>query len=252
MCGIAGALVYDPAIARLDCLLAAVHASGARGQDAFGVVRWSPSAGFRKYGRHVRGSHNWLEELGGPETAEPTIYLHTSRAEPTTEWRREKKESDIPPFVAEGIAVAHNGIIANDEELTCRYGLHPISRIDTAIVPPLIARLGIWSTVQALKGGSALAIFDSRYQTLALCRNFLPLVLTWEPGIVCFASEASFFPEEERAFRGYQSWQLPPYSGIEISAKGFRGPLSCDYGTAADAEKFAWMSFPNLCWSNHG
>src|SRR5262245_4137894 len=252
MCGIAGALVYDPAVARLDRLLAAVDASGARGQDAFGVVRWSPSAGFRKYARHVGGPHNWLRELGDPDPAELTAYLHTSRAEPTTEWRREKTESDIPPFVDRGVAVAHNGIIANDEELTRQYGLHPPSAIDTAIVPQLVARLGLWEAVAALKGGSALAIWDAQHRVLALCRNFLPLVLTWEPGIVCFASEASFFPEAQRAFRGYQRWQLPPYSGIEISAQGFRGPMECDYGRAAPAENNAWCSFPELHRRDHG
>ncbi len=252
MCGIAGALVYDPGIARLDCLLAAVTASASRGQDAFGVVRWSPSIGFRKYGRHVCGPHDWLEQLGRPEPEELTVYLHTSRAEPTTEWRREKTELDIPPFVDEGVAVAHNGIISNDGEVTRHYDLHPISRIDTAIIPPLVARLGIWDSVKGLKGGNALAIFDSQREVLALYRNFLPLVVTWEPGIVCFASEAAFFPQAGRPIRHYQTWELPPWSGIELSAQGFRGPLSCDYGTADDAEKFAWVSFPNLCWSNHG
>src|SRR4051812_31404655 len=194
MCGIAGALVYDPAIARLDCLLAAIDGSAARGQDAFGVVRWSPSTAFRKYGSHVPGPHDWLEQLGRPGPDELTVYLHTSRAEPTTEWRRDKTDADIPPFVDEGVAVAHNGIISNDEELIRCYDLHAISPIDTAIVPPLVARLGSWDSVQALKGGNALAIFDSNREALALYRNFLPLVLTWEPGIVCFASEASFFP----------------------------------------------------------
>jgi 7-cyano-7-deazaguanine synthase len=252
MCGIAGALVYDPGIARLDCMLAAIDASAARGQDGFGVVRWSPSSGFRKYGRHVCGPHDWLEQLGRPESEELTLYLHTSRAEPTTEWRREKAESDIPPFVDEGVAVAHNGIISNDEELIRRYDLHPISPIDTAIIPPLVAQLGIWDSVQALKGGNALAIFDSRREALALYRNFLPLVLTWEYGIVCFASEASFFPEAQRAFRGYQRWHLPPFSAIEISAQGFRGPMECDYGRAAPAENHAWCPFPELHRRNHG
>src|SRR5262245_17696647 len=123
MCGIAGAFIYDPAVARLDCLFAAVNASKARGRDAFGAVRWSPSTAFRKYARHVRGRHSWLAELGGPQPGELTTYLHTSRAEPTTEWRREKTDSDIPPFVDHNVAVAHNGIIANDEELTRQYGL---------------------------------------------------------------------------------------------------------------------------------
>jgi 7-cyano-7-deazaguanine synthase len=249
MCGIAGALVYDSGSAGLDCLLAAVHASRARGQDAFGVARWSPSTGFRKYGRHGHGSHDWLDKVGGPEPLELTVYLHTSRAEPTTEWRRNKTEADIPPFVAEGIAVAHNGIIANDKELIRQHDLHPVSWIDTAVLPSLVARLGIWEAVAALKGGSALAILDSRQQRLALCRNFLPLTVTWEPGIVCFASEASFFPEAERPFHGYQSWQLPPFSGIEISAQGLRGPMEWDYGRAAPAEHNKWHPFPE---SRHG
>jgi 7-cyano-7-deazaguanine synthase len=252
MCGIAGALVYDPGSARLDCLLAAVKGSAARGQDAFGVVRWSPSTGFRKYGRHVCGPHDWLDELGRPEPGELTVYLHTSRAEPTTEWRREKTESDIPPFVDEGVAVAHNGIIANDDELTGQYGLRPVSPIDTAIVPQLVTRLGMWKAITELKGGSALAVLNSRQQMLALWRNFLPLVLTWEPGIVCFASEAGFFPGAARPFRPYQTWELPPFSGIEVSAKGFRGPLSWGCGAADDPEKSAWETFPELCWSSDG
>jgi 7-cyano-7-deazaguanine synthase len=248
MCGIAGALVYDPAIARLDCLLAAIDASAARGRDAFGVVRWSPSTEFRKYGCHVCGPHDWLEQLGQPESGELTAYLHVSRAEPTTEWRREKTESDIPPFVAGGIAVAHNGIIANDHELAQEHTLQPSSSIDTAIVPLLAARLGTWEAVAAIEGGCALAIFDSRQQTLALWRNFMPIVLTWEPGIVCFASEVDFFPKARRPFRSHQLWKLPPFSGIELSSEGFRGP----WGHGDDAEKCEWEPYPELRWRNHG
>jgi 7-cyano-7-deazaguanine synthase len=185
--------------------------------------------------------------VGPPAADEPTVYLHTSRAEPTTEWRQEKTDTDIPPFVDEGIAVAHNGIIANDDDLAENYGLDRVSSIDTAIVPPLVARLGLWAAVAALKGGAALAIFDERRMVLALCRNFMPLVLAWEPGIVCFASEAGFFPEARRPFRTYQSWELPPYSGLELAGRGYRGPVTWGEQPQWKDEE-AWQPFPNLQW----
>lgn len=233
MCGIAGALVYDQRAASLESLLGAVDASVARGEDSFGVVRWSPSTGFRRYGTLGPLRGDWLDVIGRPAPGEPTVFLHTSRAEPTTEWQREKTDCDIPPFVDEGIAVAHNGIIANDEELANTYGISRQSSIDTAIVPALVARVGPWRAMSELKGGAALAIFDSASAQLVLCRTFMPLVLTWEPGIVCFASEVSFFPCATDPFPPFHIWELPPFSGIELSKRGYRGP-------------FAWGNEPNL------
>jgi 7-cyano-7-deazaguanine synthase len=249
MCGIAGALVYDPNVARLDCLLAAVDASATRGEDSFGVARWSPSTGFRHHGKPGRQRDGWLDAVGGPAADEPTIYLHTSRAEPTTEWQRNKTERDIPPFIAEGIAVAHNGIVANDEELATKYRIERTSQIDTAMVPSLVARLGVWRTVANLKGGAALAIFDSASARLVLCRNFMPLVTIWEPGIVCFASEAAFFPGSGGPFLPFQVWELPPYAGIELSAQGFRGPFA--WGKQPQSWKDEdWRPYPSLRWSH--
>jgi glucosamine 6-phosphate synthetase-like amidotransferase/phosphosugar isomerase protein len=249
MCGIAGALIYDPRVARLDCLLAAVEASAARGEDSFGVVRWSPSTGFRHHGWPGRKRDRWLDTVGAPAPDEETIYLHTSRAEPTTEWQRIKTDRDIPPFVADGIAVAHNGIVANIEELASTYRLSPKSRIDTAAVPSLVARLGVWRTIANLKGGAALAIFDSASTHLVLCRNFMPLVTIWEPGIICFASEAAFFPGAGQPFPQFQLWELPPYTGIELSAQGFRGPFPWGKLPKSASDEH-WRAYPSLRWSH--
>lgn len=247
MCGIAGALIYDPVQARLEHMVAAVGASAARGVDSFGVIRWSFSTGFRRHIHRGPTCSDWLGEIGGPAREEATIYLHTSRAEPTTEWRHEKADADIPPFIDQGIAVAHNGIIANDAELASQHGLERCSEIDTAIVPSLVAHLGVWRAIAALKGGSALAILDSRRESLVLCRNFMPLVLTWEPGIVCFASEAGFFPRAGQPFRSYQSWELAPFTGLELSARGYRGPIG--WGCVPiQPENDDWEPFPALHW----
>jgi 7-cyano-7-deazaguanine synthase len=247
MCGIAGALVYDPKAARLDRLLAAVDASSARGEDSFGIVRWSPSAGFRSHRRLGPVREEWLDAIGLPEPDEPTVFLHTARAEPTTEWVRDKTNRDIPPFVVDGVAVAHNGIVANDEELARAHHITRVSPIDTAVIPALVASVGIWQTIASLEGGAALAIFDSASAQLVLCRNFMPLVLVWEPGIVCFASEAGFFPGARGPFPAFQLWELPPYTGIKLSEKGFCGPFAWgeqpEPGTGRD-----WSPYPSLQW----
>ena len=251
MCGIAGAIVYDASQARLDCLLSAVNASETRGEDSFGVIRWSQGMGFNRFAALKRNGVNWLEEVGKPSTVEATMYLHTSRAEPTTEWRQQKYDADIPPFLGEGFAVAHNGIIANDHSLAMEYGLKRSSTIDTAIVPPLAARLGVWPAIASIVGGAALAILDSRRGVLVLCRNFMPLVIVWEPGIVCFASEAAFFPGFDHPFKTYQHWDVPPYTGIELSSRGYRGPIP--WGAIPGwGEGDAWQPFPTLSWSLYG
>jgi 7-cyano-7-deazaguanine synthase len=251
MCGIAGAFVYDAEAARLGCLKAAVMASASRGEDAFGVVRWSPSTGFRRIFRQGRYAGDWMKEIGEPIPGELTAYLHTSRAEPTTEWRKEKRDIDVPPFVDKGIAVAHNGIIANDSMLADEYGLERISHIDTAVVPALVAQIGVWKAVAALTGGMALAVFNSQDRSLVLCRNFMPLVTAWLPGVVTFASEAAFFPEADKPFREYQQWDLPPFSSIEISEHGFRGPIPWGQ-SPEESSSTAWTHFPSLCWRSNG
>jgi 7-cyano-7-deazaguanine synthase len=251
MCGIAGALVYEPKIAQLDRFLTAVDTSALRGKDAFGVIRWSPSSGFKHY-RHKsqQGKDGWLQSIGCPEKTEATIYIHTSRAEPTTEWLQEKSETDIPPFVEMGIAAAHNGIIANDDELVAKHKLARISSIDTAIIPSLVASIGVWKAVAAIRGGFALGIIDSYRAALVLCRNFMPLSLAWEPGIVCFASESTFFSDVDQPFRPYQIWELPPYTGIELYADGYCAPVAWE-NLQNQQEKTIRHPYPQLNWRTH-
>jgi len=252
MCGIAGAIVYDPCQARLDSFLSVVDASQIRGKDSFGMLRWSPTSGITRFAVLDCKGRDWLAEIGAPATDEQTIYIHTSRAEPTTEWCRRKSSIDIPPFADEGVGVAHNGIIANDRELISRYGLQPVSEIDTAVLPPLIAKIGVWSAVANIQGGAALAIVDSRRKVLTLCRNFMPLIIAWQPGIVCFASEAGFFPDATKPFKSNQLWELPPYTGIELSAKGYRGPVNWGDEPIWESDDEGWLPFPALNWRERG
>ena len=241
MCGIAGAFVYDSKMANLDLFYEAVKASRGRGTDSFGVVEWTPSSGWFEFRRFQATIDDCIEDL---KTEDGALYLHTSRAEPTTEWKKKKTERDIPPFKGGHIAVAHNGIISNDHELVKQYDIVRQSNIDTTILPELIGRIGVWRTIRELKSGNALGIIDVERGRLYLCRNFLPLVIAWQPGIVAFASEAKFFPGSDELFPSFRLWILPPFSAMEFSFKGYRGPVQ--WGFIPDFDENEWKPYPDF------
>jgi len=234
MCGIAGAYVYDDS-ADLRTLVAIVEAASTRGVDAFGVVRWTAREGYSR----TNGARGWLGAIGEP--AGPTIYLHTSRAEPTTEWGKQRTPDDIPPFVEANIAVAHNGIVANDEALRREYEIDPQSSIDTAVVPHLVSRYGPWGAMSRIVGGCALAMVCPEVGHLVLCRNFMPLVVVWEPGIALFASELSMFPGAEYPL-GVWSWELPAWSAVVLSSEAISGP----HQWGVKPRVMLWRGYPQV------
>ena len=223
MCGIAGALFYHNNQNGFDLLCEAIDGCKVRGEDSFGLLKWSKLSGwstYKKLGFGGNGYKQFVEENTCKEY--PLFYLHTSRAEPTTEWKTHKTKTDIPPFLSGEIAVAHNGIISNDSQLEQEYEINRLSSIDTAIVPELIHKKGVWEAVSLLKGGNALGIINVKKCVLYLYRNFLPLTIAWQPGAVIFASEKEFFKAHSTPFPNYRIWELPPYSAIEFSTEGYR------------------------------
>ena len=247
MCGIAGALVYEPEIASTGRVFEAVATSIARGKDSFGVLRWSRSTGWTEFRSVEQGGDTWVSRLSPAPRHEPSFFLHTSRAEPTTEWCREKTEEDIPPFREEGVAVAHNGVISNDRELERGFGVARRSAIDTAVLPGLIRKLGIWPALAEIKGSAALGIIDAEHERLFLCRNFMPITLVWEPGVISFASETSFFSGAGEPFVPYQLWSLPAFTCIELAPGGFRYPIRWGEALPFTADE-GWRPYPRLAW----
>jgi 7-cyano-7-deazaguanine synthase len=247
MCGIAGAIVYQPKIATLNRFFEAVAASSARGEDGFGVVRWTRSTAWTEFRRPHCRSSEWTEVFKLLPLTEPSFYLHTSRAEPTTEWCKVKTLADIPPFRDRTIAVAHNGIISNDQELESRFCLSRNSIVDTAILPGLIRKLGVWRALKEIEGGAALGVIDAERERLYLCRNFMPITVIWEPGVICFASEARFFKGAGDPFVPFQTWDLPPFTSMELAPDGFRYPIR--WGEEPDfGDKGSRKPYPDLCW----
>ena len=213
MCGINGA-VYCGATPQESILREIILRCADRGQDGCGVVAW--------------GDAGWQDTrcVGGAEClphgfvpAGARIVINTNRAEPTTEWVQHKTCADVQPFRTDRTAVSHNGIIANDRALRSTYGIETPSAIDTAILPPLIDRLGVREAISVLVGGLALAVLDARGPQLHLYRNFMPLAIAWRPGVYYFSSEAKNLP---RGGIGgdYVTEILPPFSGVTIESSG--------------------------------
>ncbi len=197
-----------------------------RGRDSFGIVSFQSD-----------GSVIEVKDTGRPSislmgkkrfvTAKTTVVINTDRAEPTTEYVAKKQQKDIPPF-GDTIYIAHNGTIANDKELEDKHRLERKSRVDTAVLPPLLEKLwdvSLKSLQKILRdtvvGSYALAIADLRRpKTLYLACNYKPLYLEYDQKF-----DALFFTSLETYLQQQQNplWssnpvrQMKPYSLMMVS-----------------------------------
>lgn len=204
MCSISGFISQKPSARTVQELKRIIVAAEERGRDSFGVA-WS--GGRVVYpGKPSRHIH----ELKIP--TDKTVVINNNRAEPTTEYVSEKHNQDIQPFVYKGVAVSHNGTIANDRELIEQYLLKPDTEIDSGVIGPLVHNLGFMSAIEELQGSYALAVAEDNQLWLAC--NYKPLF------IKRWGEETLFFSSLEAYLR--TDWwddivQLPPYSATFFS-----------------------------------
>ena len=134
------------------------------------------------------------------------------RAEPTTEYIKDKNDSDQQPYYLFPWGIVHNGTIANDREI--RTHKHP-SRIDsTAIVESLLKKSlatppldNFVDSIQELKGSFAiLGINMLTMDTIYLACNYRPVWYAETPLGIFFASAREYFPD------GFNPRMVTPYS----------------------------------------
>lgn len=197
-----------------------------RGRDSYGILSLSSD-----------GSVVELKAVGKPSTSlmekphfisdQTTIVINNDRAEPTTEYVSDKAQLDIQPF-GKQIYVSHNGIIANDRHLEEKYQLKRSSKIDSAILPPLLEKLWDRSTEglrnilrDQIVGSIAVAIaVKEDPSTLYLACNYKPLFLEYDHDldVLFFTSLDSYLNQQEK-----EPWesnvvkQLEPYSLLKIN-----------------------------------
>lgn len=234
MCSISGCLLFEHSrneeeLAKIEKLVLTIALRGEeRGRDSFGIVSVSKNGSLKtikKVGK-ISNSPDFEHRLVDQNTV---IVLNNDRAEPTTEYVKEKTPEDIQPFVSNGFVVAHNGTVANDRELERELKLNRKTRIDSAIFPPLLERLwdgslqGLRSIlVDSIVGSYALAVVDLRRpNSLFLAVNYKPLFLQYDHQL-----DALFFSSLDSYMENSDSpiWlskpikQLKPYSAMVVDS----------------------------------
>lgn len=226
MCAIYGAVLWNIKTEDLDaCKQIFNHIAAKsmeRGRDGRGFViasdgnkaigQWSVSRqkGFVEHPNPVPGRMN------------SGILIGNMRAEPTTEFIRDKQEYDQQPYGLNGWWVVHNGTVANDSDLRT-YEL--ATRIDSAAI---VEQLGQFASndwrvnaqhfhrvVDSLKGSYAiLAFHESDPGTIYAACNYRPI---WYAGTnkgVWFASSEMYFHS------GFPCRMQEPYTAYAFKQTG--------------------------------
>ncbi|WP_243669387.1 hypothetical protein [Vulcanisaeta sp. JCM 16161] len=237
MCTIGGVLIFGDRLdrdraRRIEEVLRMMIVKGEeRGRDSFGIVILGRDGELSVFKSRERPSIA-VGRMPSIINEDTVAAIFNNRAEPTTEYVRVKTEDDIQPMIGDHIVVAHNGTIANDKDLEARFNLTRRSKIDTAILPPLLEKLWDGSLnglrdvlVNYVIGSYALAIMDTRRPgRVWLATNFKPLYMAWYNDLkaLFFASLDDYLIDSQNK----PIWDVPvirrvePYTAMEVGIDG--------------------------------
>lgn len=179
-----------------------------RGRDGHGLFHKSrDTIGYL----HQRNDSAFIPEQGKPGW---NMVIGNRRAEPTTEWVKDKKITDQQPYQAGRWVIVHNGTIANDKELRT-YTVD--TKIDSAAIAEYLdARnaddlLGLISTIV---GSYAILAFDTFKNRLHVACNYRPI---WFSRI---KENTILFGSTRRSVVGGIPQMMQPYSYSVFDMRG--------------------------------
>ncbi|MEM0091103.1 MAG: 7-cyano-7-deazaguanine synthase QueC [Saccharolobus sp.] len=227
MCSVSGVLILNPNnFEKIEKRLAGILKKAEdRGRDSFGIVVIQKDGEIKV--RKSLGKPSEKEELlYGIIDENSRVVIANNRAEPTTEYVRQKTEDDIQPFIGERYIVTHNGIIANDTEIEKKYNLIRKTKIDSSILPPFLDRLwdgrveSLRNMLNEIKGSFALIIGDKKNpDRIFLAQNFKPLYMAYDYSLeaVFFTSLDDYF--DVKPFDPVNVTKLEPYSIVMVNTQ---------------------------------
>jgi len=245
MCGITGYYTEGKNVKEAKSHLSdLLTASASRGVDAAGigyieggqleVIKQAVSAGefvaSREYKRFTKEKN-------------PQILIGHTRQ--STKGKEQENKNNHPIFTKSGLAVVHNGILTNDEDIFREYKLDRDAEVDSEVIVKLVDYFyrkqktpniikAIQKATKAIRGGLAFAIIDQSQPNLYLVASDNPLHLAYHipTGIIYFASteyilKAALLGErtyynfftQKTGRKDYIFEELENDTGVEISAK---------------------------------
>lgn len=229
MCGIIGVIApqgFTPP--DFQSLYGVIIKSTERGTDSVGFCAL---VGGERYESRMpsRYSDTLLLPHQMNDTKKPIVFLGNVRAEPTTEWVKEKSDSDVQPYKDSNWTIVHNGTIANDKELEAE-GYHKTlgTVIDSAIIPSVLGSPAIGPLtlrrfqrgLSKLKGSYATIAMpnDGTHRIFVGC-NYKPIyVVRGAKGAMWFASQPQYITHVSHDI-GVEPFKLAPYSVYSLEVK---------------------------------
>lgn len=203
MCSISGLYIKDNKQAtkeQIEKIYNIIEKAENRGRDSFGVCYIYKNGLVDEVKSQGKVSEH-KELLTHKDNLK--IIINNNRAEPTTEYIKDKHIEDIQPFCSNNkrIVLAHNGVIANDKELKKEFNLDIKTKIDSAVLAEYLSLKwsgGFSELAKILKekviGSYALAINDRKQpDVLYLAVNYKPLYLEIENNAIYFTSLETYF-----------------------------------------------------------
>lgn len=194
MCGIFG-IISKKEVSKKDFKLLAKY-SRERGRDSSGFLSYQKVYNIKRYNEDIL---NILDKISYENTN--LIIGHTRLITNST--------NDNQPILRKGVAVVHNGIIVNHQEIFRKYKLNQKLKIDTEIIPVLIDYYQkknlnfnqiIKSIFQDCNGLISCAAVMPKIGKLLLFSNNGSLYLGYKNEDIYFASE-KFFLEQLNCIR---------------------------------------------------
>lgn len=223
MCAIIGAVIRpldrEYQARRVNAILQYIWVhSHQRGRDGRGYLFNSVDEAQSKEFRQTGTTNDYTDSAPTVTVRNvASILIANLRAEPTTEFVRDKNVNDQQPYTSGDWSIVHNGTIANDKEL--RTGVVP-TKIDSAAIAEVLTDEfpdfdGFLSGVRKLKGSYAiLATHYNRPDLMFVAANYRPVWYIQTEFGVFFASARDYFPEE------YVPQMLDPYTTATFNSSG--------------------------------
>ena len=206
----------------IDRMKQIMIAGSDRGRDAFGYVAFKD--GWTKSQRFLKSSADCAAELNIPP--DTRILLSNNRAEPTTEFVKEKSLSDVQPYTYGNTTIVHNGTIANDKDIKAKFNLQLNTEIDSAVIPYVFDQLENYTKenikailTKTLIGSFALAVYNAKLNKLILATNYKPLNLLFDKdtSTLFFSSLESYLHTSNYTFTENEIFkEVNPYTALII------------------------------------